>query len=128
MEASPGPWDLESFDDFAVWATSLGLLPKTKLVRRALVLLNELSNTVVRISGLPLEEPVDIPSAATPATIPPSSVDDSLFLPSPIDQPAPLPVVEPELPRPRPKTRGGGSSLVPGAAGSRTQVVSPPVR
>jgi hypothetical protein len=111
MEASPGYWGLESFDDFAVWATSLALLPKTKPVRQALALLNELSGTVARISVPPLDDLVDIPSSSTPATMPPSSVNDSLFLPSPVGSLASLPVVTPEPPRPRPKTRGGSSNV-----------------
>jgi hypothetical protein len=111
MEASPGNWGFESFDDFDVWATALSRIPKTKPVRRALSLLTELSETVARISGPPLDDLVDVPSSDTPATIPPSSIDDGLFLPSPIDPPGPLPVVTAERPRPRPKTRGGGSNV-----------------
>jgi hypothetical protein len=101
MEASPGHWELESFDDFAVWATSFALLPKTKPVRRALVLLNELSNMVAWISGSPLDDLVGTPPSSTPAPIPSSS----------IGPPVPLPVVVPEPPRPRPLTRGGGSNI-----------------
>jgi hypothetical protein len=113
MEASPGNWDLESFDDFAVWGTALSLVPKTKPVRRALALLNELSSTVLRISGMPLDDLVDIPSSSTPATIPPSSIDDGLFSPSPVDPPVSLPVAEAASSRPRPrlKTRSGGSNI-----------------
>jgi hypothetical protein len=101
MEASPGHWDLEQFDDFAVWATSFSFLPKTKPVRRALSLLNELSDTVLRISGPPLDDHVGTPPSSTPVPIPSPSIGPLV----------PLPVVVPEPPRPRPRTRGGGSNV-----------------